>query len=601
MAVAPTQKSRATDKLGTLFAGLYPAAAESAAADPGRLEKVLTGIDPATQDACQVAAKRLEQPLDARQTGVLRLAQAVLAEFFAQPVFHPELGRALLSSCGPLLAGALSSDGWLLRREHAAGRLLLTLADFARGWSPALPEADEQCRVMQGWLQQVGEQGVDEAAGQAQTWYQDWLSRRDKITARVCQSESGAMRLRHARQLVARTLNNQLRDRELPDFMVASMDTWVSVFQWVLLNQGEQSPVWLRLTRSFALLVWSLQPAAAEEKARDKLNRVAAELKDALREVLGMAIANEAEREQLLEDIQVAHFCQQQGRALDWQEAPLVDGGSALDNAGASISRDLLAEVSAVNEGDWFVVMESGQRLQLLLKQDEHQQLLFVSQRGTREQTLSFEEFAWQFSTAAMSTLVQPTPMHDWVASRLEALAEKYRQAQRSRAQRAREEQAREARLREEREASWRKARAEAEQLEASQGLVAEQPEDSESTSADTLSVGQQRREDAAAKHGATPEHRRKRARLLVSSLTMGAWLDFHDAEQDDAPAMRRKLAVVLPSSGKYIFVDDFGGEKYQLARQELIAGIAEGNITVVRKDARFDDALSRIMESGAA
>lgn len=581
-----TAKATPRDKLGQLFAGLYPGAAQCPPADAGRLAGVLAAQDPAAEDIAAGAARRLEQPLDARQTGILNLAQAVLAEFYAQPVFDPALGRSLLSASGALLAEALPADGWLLRRDHPAGRLLLHLADVARGWWPELPEAAEQQQLMQGWLNELADNDAADVANRVARWLEQQRARREKIVARVQQSESGAMRLRHARQLVARTLNNQLRDRPLPDFMVAAMDAWVSAFQWVLLQEGEQGPLWVRLSRSFALLVWSLQPAAAEANTREKLNRVVAELKQDLREVLSVAVADDQVREQLLEDIQVAHFCQQQGRELNWLDAPPVEGGSALDEAGASVSGDLLDEVNAVSPGDWFLLTATGQRLELLLKQDELQQLLFINQRGTREMVLSFEEFAWQFSTAKMSSLVAPTPLHDWVVSRLDGLAEKYRQAQRSRAQRAREQQLSEAKQREEREASWRKARAEAERLEAQREAAPAEPPAEPS-----------RQEAAAAIHGATDEQRRKRARLLVSGLTMGAWLDFHEGDN----AVRRKLAVVLPSSGKYIFVDGVGGEKYQLARQELIQGIAEGNVTVVRKDARFDDALSRIMDSNTA
>ncbi|MEE4252140.1 MAG: DUF1631 family protein, partial [Alcanivoracaceae bacterium] len=254
-------------------------------------------------------------------------------------------------------------------------------------------------------------------------------------------------------------------------------------------------------------------------------------------------------------------------------------------------SQDLLAEVAAVAVGEWFVEPASGRRLQLLLKLDDYQQLLFVNQLGMKQVSASFEEFAWQFSSAQISSVVAAVPLIEWSAERLGALAEQYRERQQVREA---EHQARieeQMRIAEERDQARRKALKEARQLAAAQQRrEAEEAALRQSEAA----VEQARRDSAAAEHGASEAQRRQRARLLVSGLTMGAWLLFHD---DDGQQTRRKLAVVLPSSGKYIFVDRLGTDKYEITREALIGGVAAGAIEVVSKDSRFDDALNRVVD----
>ena len=225
------------------------------------------------------------------------------------------------------------------------------------------------------------------------------------------------------------------------------------------------------------------------------------------------------------------------------------------------------------------------------LKLDDYQQLLFVNQLGIKQVGASFEEFAWQFSSAQISAVVAAVPLIEWSAERLNGLAEQYRERQQAREAEHQARLAEQLRITEERDQARRKALKEARLLAAAQQQREAEKVALRQTEAD---LEQARRDAVAAEHGASEEQRRQRARLLVSGLTMGAWLSFHD---DNGQQTRRKLAVVLPSSGKYIFVDRIGTEKYEMTRDVLISEIAAGAIEVVRKDSRFDDALNRVVD----
>jgi hypothetical protein len=582
----------ADDRLTRLFAELYgdirqdrPAATDSQLAD------WLAGVDPATRDPlAEIQRRQSGYSLSSRQIGVVRLGQELLRGYFAQPVFHTELGHRLLSASGGLMAAALPSEGWLLRPGHPVHELMVLIESVARGWDPSLPQASETSEVLCAWLQRSAT--ADQTLAEARQWWADVQSRQQRIAVRVAESESGALRLRYVRQVAARMLNRQLAGRPLPDFMVQDVvDQWSGVFQWALLNGGERSLRWQKLVRGFGLLVWALQPEVADPEHRSKLTRVVEQVRAELLPLLDELVADEQVRQRLAEQIEVALLCQFNVRPMDYLPVPPIPGGSLLDDAGAGVSQDLLAEVEAIRVGDWFVVPESGQRIRLQLKLDEYQQLLFVNQAGVRVISASFEEFAWQFSSAAISAVVDPVPLIDWSSERLTALAEQYRQRQQARQAEHQARAQEEAQQTEARERARRKALEEARRLsDARQQQVREQ-QDLQAAEAE---VELARRAAVAANHGATDAQRRQRARLLVSGLTMGAWLVFHG---ETGVAIRRKLAVVLPSSAKYIFVDRGGTDKYEITRDALIDAIASGTVEVASKDTRFDDALNRVVD----
>ena len=584
------QSQTTEDRLARLFAGLYGEQDPALQTLPDeQVAGLLANIDVVADDPA-AAVRAAGASLSVRQMGIIRLAREVLHDYFAQPVFHPHLARRLLAACGGVIADALPREGWLLRRQHPLHGLMALLEELARGWHPALPQAEEQASLMAGWLAAL--MPPEARLAEAQQWLTDFQQRQQRLGTRVAESESGVLRLTYVRQTAARSLNRLLAGRLMPEFMSESVAShWVDAFQWTLLHKGERSPLWQKLVRGFGLLVWSVQPEAADAGQRAKLTRVVDQVRSELLPLLDEIIADEGLRNQLAEQIEIAFLCQLNARPFDYRPVPPVAGGTALDDAGVGVSQDLLAEVAAVNPGDWFVEGESGRRLRLLVKLDEYQQLLFVNQLGIKELSASFEEFAWLFSSAQISALVAPVPLIEWSAERLNALAEQYRARQQSREQEHRTRLARQAEQDAQRERARQKALAEARQLAEQRQ---QQEDDARLLQQAEQEVEQARRESAAAAHGQTEAQRRQRARLLVSGLTMGAWLTFHD---DTGTEVRRKLAVVLPSSGKYIFVDRLGTDKYEVSRDDLVAGIAAGAIDVVRKDSRFDDALNRVVD----
>src|SRR5690554_4670822 len=135
----------AEDPLARLFAGLYgeqDAAAQVLSDD--QLATLLVRVNPQDDDPVLAVRKAAGgAALSVRQLGIVRLARELLRDYFNQPVFHPQLARRLLAVSGPLIAEALPRDGWLMRRQHPVHELMALVEEVAKGWFPALPQAED--------------------------------------------------------------------------------------------------------------------------------------------------------------------------------------------------------------------------------------------------------------------------------------------------------------------------------------------------------------------------------------------------------------------------------------------------------------------------
>ncbi len=414
------------ERLERLFAGLYPGEANPVkSVSDAQLASFLRRQQPRAGDALNAIHEAFaDTTLTCRQRGLVGMADSILADYFTQAVFHPQLGECLRHACGGLMALALNDDGWLVRRRHPAGALLTRIAEVAQGWHPGNPRAAHIRDTLAGWLAGAADTaGTRKAVAQAEDWISRFHERRQRVTKRVKETESGLLEMRHARQHAVQALNRQVAGRDLPEFMAESLaQQWMSAFQRVLLNEGENSPVWLRLNRCFGLLLWTLQPEAAQAGQREKLQRVIGRLRNELREVLESAMPDDVERNDLLDSIQVAHLCQLHNRPMDLVRAPVVDRGAISAGTPADAGRDIPAEVQSLHPGRWFQVNATGERLQLLLRNDQSRQLVFVNQPGMRALEISFEAFAGRIGCGDAIAVPEPGPLAQWVSDSVETL-----------------------------------------------------------------------------------------------------------------------------------------------------------------------------------
>lgn len=565
--------SGSEDRLGKLFSGLFPGARGDALECVDLQRQLAQCAGRADIDTVLQSGQ-----LSSRQRGQLTVGLQVLEEFLEQPAFHPQLAERLLDCAGPVLARATDAEGWLTGRGHALFPLLELIAGLALGWHPEHMQAEELAGQMQGWFRRLGTgespRDVLEAARQ---WAERFRARTAKLEQRLRDREKGALQLQYASREAARVINRQLAGRELPQSVARDLsEVWRPGLQWILLNESGQGQLWNRAVRLLTLLIWSVQPARDSERAAEKRRRVAADVKAQLPEMLERILPEPGLKDRMLEELQIIWLSLDHDRPVDFVNVPPLDTGSLLDEAGASVSRDLLGEIGGVSDEDWFEESDSGRRFRLLMKHDEYQELMFVDQAGFKTGTVSFEDFAWQLTNGSVAPLGLPARPAELVAERLNMMAQRFRERRRE-AQQARERPAPEAQkpvAQEEKEeiVSARQRRAEAD--ERREQALREAPAASADTAADD-------------------PRRRKWARLLVSGLTLGSWLTL----ERDGETLQRKLILILSSTDKYVLVGADGTGRLEYARAELIQGVLDGSITVVGGDSRYDDTLGRVVD----
>ncbi len=526
------------------------------------------------------------ETLSAYQYGMLDAVEQILGRFLAAPAFHPQLADAIAAHRGVFAAQALAADGWVTNPQHAAHRLLGTFYSLACGWHPELGPAAEATRTQVAqWLARLAEPGSHwhEIADAAVHWLDGERQRTARLEKRVIDAESGALRARRARQLAARTLNQALAGRPLGSEVATVLrQDWFAAMQWVLLSEGEQGALWQRVKRTTGSLRWTLSPEIGDE-ARNQLYRVVAQVSEEITALAGLVVHDPAARERIIAAIDAEHLRVLRNEPRDTLPLAPVDAGDALADGSAALSEHLLARVRSLAPGTWLLWRDGNttRRIRLLVSQEDTRQLLFVNALGARALACSWEAMALHLASGDAEALPAGDPLAECIAGVSAELLARQQRAQEDKLEMlraARQQAATEAR---QREAARQKALAEAQALEAVR------------LEAQRRASEAQQQADLAARNA--EQQRMQRARLMASSLTIGAWLAFRDGA---GAIERRRLTVVLPSSGKYIFVDMDGNAKRELLRDELVRGLADGSISQLTRDQKLDDALTRVVDN---
>lgn len=527
-----------------------------------------------------------EETLTPYQYGMSETVEHVLSALLANPAFHPQLGAQVATLRGVFVAAALPADGWLTNPRHGARPVLATLYEIACGWQPELGGlAGTMCQEITGWLTALtrSPQPWQATLNAMATWQAGERARTERLEKRLIEAESGALRARRARQVAARTLNQALADRLTGvEIAEALRQDWLPAMQWALLADGEQGQLWQRVKRVTGSLRWTLSPEMGDGD-QNRLIRLTAQVTEELATLAPLVLHDEAIRERLLATLDLEHMRILRNQPREAAPFSPVETHEVLADASASLSQTLLADIQGLQTGQWVILHEPAgpRRARLLLRQDDSRQLLFVNALGAKVLQASWESFALRLVRGEATVLPMAPPLDTAINEVIAALRRRLDQSRQSRLETlrvAREQATTEARTR---EAARQKALAEAQALDAAR-------QDAQRRAADLEVTAQQ-----AAKDG--EQQRQQRARLQASSLTTGDWVAFRGT---DGQVLHRKLAVLLPSTGKYIFVAVDGTDKRELLRDELVRGFADGSILALGKDQRLQDTLSRVVDN---
>ncbi|WP_416398450.1 DUF1631 domain-containing protein [Allohahella sp. A8] len=84
----------------------------------------------------------------------------------------------------------------------------------------------------------------------------------------------------------------------------------------------------------------------------------------------------------------------------------------------------------------------------------------------------------------------------------------------------------------------------------------------------------------------------------LVRNMRIGLWIEYSNAADANATKLRCKLAAVLQTTGKYIFVNRMGVKVLERTRESLAAELNDGSVTLLDDSLLFDRALEAVIGS---
>ena len=296
----------------------------------------------------------------------------------------------------PVLAlMALADPQFYTPGVHPLHQALDDIQAAAVGWQDGLGRAGEP-------LLKLVEQTVDDAlasleengAGlmsllRASTQSAQRLQTRlQRMTKRAADVERGQLRAARARINAAQMINGQLQRSPLPaeigQFLVGP---WYESAQLVVLKFGENAQQWRDFVTTTESLIDSLQPA---EENGANLNSVA-DISRGLHQWLLSLQHDEQAAEQAISNIEYVHLRVARGENIERSPTPLIEFE---DKSSAGLEE---TELAGIEVGQWFTVQarKGGTlRIQLAMRQDDEQRLLFCNHAGAKVQAMDFASFA---------------------------------------------------------------------------------------------------------------------------------------------------------------------------------------------------------------
>lgn len=541
--------------------------------------------------------------LDLALPGSAAHADATLAAlFWSKWQRQSDLHADFLAALEPLSRAltAVPAAQWIRSEQHPLWRLLELLQSSGAGYQPELGRAGEKLLSdLQPLWVALDRGDWPTALMTAEAQWQQEQNRLQRLEQRLIASERGLLRNRRAQQQAARVLNRALAGKRLSAAMLTYMhDVWYRELQWCLLQFGEEGREWQRRVDLTTRLVDSLQDPGDDGEQRQRLYGLIPEISAALRATLSEHAPEQAVLEQQLALIEVHHLALLKGRPLATAACTLIPNDDPWSDATTTVSSDLLQRVATLELGTWFLFRDgdSESRIKLVLKMDDTAQLLFLNRVGVKALQKTFDEFAYLLALDAVAPL--PAVDHARLALRqlLVQLLQRGMQRQRVRTEeecREKEEQRRAAEEAQNRRAAKEKAIAEAAALAAAQEQAAAQAR---------LEVEQRAREQEQLRRHAVQQElpgdadqRARNARQSALLLAVGSWVELRD---EVGGAQRLKLAVKLPSSGKFIFVDREGVRRAELERDVFVTKLVEGSARMLDAGPQFEDSLARVVGS---
>ncbi|MFT6274598.1 MAG: hypothetical protein ACJAZ0_000687 [Halioglobus sp.] len=512
---------------------------------------------------------------------------------------------------------AITDPVFMIPGEHSFHKLLDTMQEGAIGWQAISAVAGhgfarELENAINGASQWSENADVDLTAiyMKLKAATEKDRGRAKRMAQRVVEAEQGKQKATRAKLRAATMINTLLQQYRAPadigDFLKGP---WYESAQLLLLKYGAKSEQWSQMTSATDALLNSLQPsdpAETEEKKgssrRQRLFETITRIPKELNQWL-LSLQHDSEGvRQAISAIEMAHMQVLRQQPLALENISLIASREAL---APQRSSGVQEKIDKIDIGQWFLVAVAKKapvRVQLALKIESDQQLLFTNHMGTKAMQQGYAYFV------ALLKGGQAKPLDSGLSfSRSLAYAADIRSA---------------------------------DDMTTLSGLIAEreeiepliEPEVSSEAPIQTLAdiASEQetdhqqherrllaQRDKELAEQGQRNQKERQKvseqelkvalygdyfdphrtldsadaASLFDLDILMGTWMGFHDG---DKPLMA-KLAAHDQKRDTYIFVDREGIKMRELKKFELVSLMDTGLVDILETRSNFRDEIARL------
>lgn len=365
----------------------------------------------------------------------------MLFEFILEDRNLPTEMQVLLARLQiPYLKAAILDRRLFAHRQHPARRLLDSLADAAKGWSP---ESDRDHRlhdkvksIVDSLLQEFDDDLTifDRLNADLQD-FQDQNRRRAELAEqRVAESTRGREKLEQARRRAAKEILTRIGDHSLPPLIHGILSrAWANYMVLTILRQGEESSEFRDSLRFVNDFIASTRPARSLEERRT-LRQMLPGIERSLRRGLANVAFQESDIERLLAQLHTYYRHQlgeqvpvnevqavEESTALPIPESiqPIAESEAALDAVEPETAQDEdIPELQIVQEfkpGIWLEFSTEGdtiERAKLSWISPMSGRYLFVNRRGLKVADYSPHELAREIA-GGRARILESTALFD--------------------------------------------------------------------------------------------------------------------------------------------------------------------------------------------
>lgn len=356
---------------------------------------------------------RLEPGADQRR--IIDWVELAFEQLGRHYPLHPALDIKLHALMPAVAAEALLDADRIYSGDHPLIKLVDLVFTHAVGWDRSLGRASQALISQLDVIDQHLSGYFDEDGTDIEGCYQQLrglLTREqkniDRLRERVAAGEQGKLKARSARANAASLLNDTMVGKRFPPSMISFLQKdWYDCLQLILLKRGRESNEWTEAVTLTGTLIWTLQPySQRDEQHKQRLFRLIPSIAKQLRRTMSSLQTDPKSLEEAVAKIEQAHMVIMRGETLDGIEFTDLDASTLAP--GARISETMLELMDGVAEGQWFALrQDNGKilRVQLALRLDEFEQLLFINRAGVKVLEKTFGEFAVLLSSGALYRL----------------------------------------------------------------------------------------------------------------------------------------------------------------------------------------------------